>query len=96
MLFDNWYTSLEKLKAVRANVWLWLSQLESNRLVNPDGKGNVPVQSLEIPAPGRQVHLRGYGFIEVFRIVSQACPEPGRRDGDVEYWATNELTMTPE
>lgn len=88
VLFDSWYTSLENLKEVRANGWLWLSQLKSNRLVNPDGKGNVPVQSLEIPAPGRQVHLRGYGFVKVFRIVSQ--------DGDVEYWATNELTMTPE
>lgn len=88
VLFDSWYTSLENLKAVRANGWLWLSQLKSNRLVNPDGKGNVPVQSLEIPAPGRQVHLRGYGFVKVFRIVSP--------DGDVEYWATNELTMTPE
>jgi hypothetical protein len=88
VLFDSWYTSLENLKEVRANGWLWLSQLKSNRLVNPDGEGNVPVQSLEIPAPGRQVHLRGYGFVKVFRIVSQ--------DGDVEYWATNELTMTPE
>src|SRR5918996_886233 len=88
VLFDSWYTSLENLKEVRANGWLWLSQLKSNRLVNPDGKGNVPVQTLEVPPQGRQVHLRGYGFIKVFRIVA--------KDGAVEYWATNELTMTPE
>src|SRR5918999_1373096 len=96
VLFDSWYTSLENLKEVRANGWLWLSQLKSNRLVNPDGQGNVPVQTLQVPPQGRPVHLRGYGFIKVFRIVAKACPEPGRRDGDVEYWATNELTMTPE
>src|ERR687891_193519 len=60
VLFDSWYTSLENLKEVRANGWLWLSQLKSNRLVNPDGKGNVPVQTLEVPPQGRQVHLRGY------------------------------------
>lgn len=47
-------------------------------------------------SPGRQVHLQGYRFIKVLGVVAKACPEAGRRDGDVEYWATNELTMTPE
>jgi hypothetical protein len=46
--------------------------IEEQRLVNPDGKGNVPVQTLEVPAQGRQVRLRGYGFIKVFRIVAKA------------------------
>lgn len=63
-----------------------LSRLKGNRLVNPDGKGNVPIRALAVPPQGRQVHLRGYGFIKVFRTVT--------KDGDVEYWATNELTMT--
>jgi hypothetical protein len=31
------------------------------------------------------VHLEGYGLIRVFKIVS--------RDGDIEYWATNDLAM---
>ena len=38
-----------------------------------------------ISETGTRVHLQGYGFIVVFRIVS--------RDGDTEYWATSDLTM---
>lgn len=33
------------------------------------------------------MHLKGYGFIKVFRTVAP--------NGDVEHWATSELTMTP-
>lgn len=85
VLFDSWYSSLDNLKQIRSYGWLWLSRLKSNRQVNPDGRGNVPVGTLEIGPEGRQVHLRGYGFIKVFRTVSP--------NGDVEYWATNELDM---
>ena len=31
------------------------------------------------------VHLKGYGFVKVFRTVST--------NGDVEYWATDDLEM---
>ena len=31
------------------------------------------------------VHLEGYGLVRVFKIVA--------RDGDIEYWATNDLAM---
>jgi hypothetical protein len=87
-LFDSWYASLENLKAVRTYGWHWLTQLKSNRLVNPDGSGNVPIQQVEIPAEGRVVHLKGYGFIKVFRVVS--------KEGDAEYWATDELELIEE
>lgn len=86
VMFDSWYASLENLKAVRAKGWHWLTRLKANRLVNPDGKGNVAISTLEIPLEGKVVHLRGYGFIKVFRIVSP--------DGDVEYWATDEVGMS--
>ena len=88
VLFDSWYTSLENLKAIRDKGWFWLSQLRSNRRVNPEGAGNLPLATVAIPQEGRQVHLRGYGFIRVFRTVS--------KDGDVEHWATNDLEMTEQ
>jgi putative transposase len=86
--FDSWYSSLENLKAVRAAGWEWLTQFKSNRTVNPDRGGNVALSTLEIPAGGRVVHLRGYGMVRVFRTVS--------KDGDAEHWATSRLEMTQE
>jgi hypothetical protein len=85
VLFDSWYSSLENLKTVRGYGWRWLTQLKSNRLVNPDGRGNRPVSQVEISAKGTVVHLKGYGFVKVFLIVTP--------DGDREYWATNDLEM---
>src|SRR3954470_21105163 len=43
ILFDQWYGSLENLKAIRALGWVWLTQLKANRLVNSDGLASVPV-----------------------------------------------------
>ena len=83
VLFDSWHSSLENLKQVRAYGWSWLTRLKSNRQVYPDGSGNVAVGSIEISAEGRRVHLRGYGFIKVFRTVSG--------NGDAQYWATDDL-----
>lgn len=83
--FDSWYSSLENLKAVRAHGWHFLTRLKSNRLVNPDDAGNVPLSTILIPAHGRQVHLKGFGFVQVFRTVAQ--------NGSAEYWATSKLDM---
>ena len=85
--FDSWYSSLENLKTVRGFGWHWLTRLKSNRLVNPDGTGNRALTDCEIAEGGTVVHLKGYGMIAVFRIVTP--------DGDTEYWATDLLTMTP-
>lgn len=88
VLFDSWYASLENLKTIRDFSWAWFTQLKSNRLVNPDGQGNVPVEQVAIAPEGRAVHLKGYGFIKVFRTVVP--------NGDGEYWATSDLDMTEE
>ena len=88
VLFDSWYSSLENLKQVRRCGWVWLTQFRCNRRVNPDGQGNVRVDGVEIGPEGRTVHLRGYGFVKVFRTVSP--------NGDVEHWATNDLDLRPE
>jgi len=86
--FDSWYSSLENLKLVREHGWHWLTQLKSNRLVNADGSGNRPISAWFIPSHGRKVHLKGYGWIKVFKTVA--------KNGDFEYWATSNLEMTIE
>ncbi len=83
--FDGWYSSLDNLKAVRAYGWSFLTRLKHNRLVNPDGAGNVPLDTVAIPTTGRVVHLKGFGFVHVFRTVAP--------HGNAEYWATNKLDM---
>jgi len=85
VLFDSWYASLANLKAVRGHGWHWTTQFKANRAVNPDGTGNRRLDQCAIAETGTRVHLQGYGFVVVFRVVST--------DGDTEYWATSDLAM---
>lgn len=84
--FDSWYASLRNLKFIRACDWTWLTQLKANRLVNPDGSGNRPLSQTLIGLTGSMVHLKGYGWIQVFRLATP--------NGGTEYWATNDLNMS--
>lgn len=86
VIFDSWYSSLANLKLVRDLGWRWLTRLECNRQVNPDGHGNRRIDQVVLSESGTRVHLKGYGFIQVFKIVAT--------DGDIEYWATSDLEMT--
>ena len=83
--FDSWYSSLDNLKRVRNFGWIWLTRLVANRQVNPDRTGNRALSEVDIGESGTEVHLKGYGMIKVFKIVS--------KKGDIEYWATNNLEM---
>jgi putative transposase len=83
--FDAWYASVDNLRLIRKLDWRWLTQLRSNRLVNPDRTGNRAVRECAIAETGTVVHLKDYGMVKVFRIVTPA--------GDTEYWATNDLGM---
>jgi putative transposase len=83
--FDSWYSSKENLKAVRACGFYFLTQVRSNRRVNPDRTGNRAISECVIAATGTVVHLEGFGFVRAFRIVA--------RNGDTEHWLTNDLTM---
>ena len=83
--FDSWYSSLENLKAVRSHRWTFLTQFKLNRQVDLDRQGYRAVSELAIAPSGTVVHLKGFGSILVFKVVS--------RDGDVEFWATNDLQM---
>ncbi len=85
VLFDTWYASVKNLKAIRKKEWHFLTRLKNNRLVNPDNKGNVPLETVDIPPEGLVVHLKAYGFVNVFRIVS--------KDGDTQHWVTDVQDM---
>lgn len=54
-------------------------------MVNPDNKGNVPLEIVDIPPKGSVVHLKAYGFVKVFRIVP--------KDGDTKHWVTDVQEM---
>jgi putative transposase len=86
--FDGWYASLANLKALRGHSWHFLTRLKHNRQVDPDDTGNVAVENIEIPPGGRRVHLKGYGFILVFRIVALNADTQ-----QAEHWATSDLSM---
>jgi putative transposase len=86
VLFDSWYSGLDNLKLLRSLGWHWLTQLKSNRQVSIDHSGNQAISDILIPPQGCQVHLKGYGWIKVFRTVGT--------NGDAEHWATSQLDMT--
>ena len=86
VLFDSWYSGLENLKAVRDLGWSFLARLKTNRTVNPDRRGHVPVSEVEVGPAGRLVQLKGFGLVRLFRTVSP--------DGHAEYWATNQEAMS--
>jgi hypothetical protein len=88
VVFDSWYSGLNNLKLLRGLEWDWLTQLKSNRLVSTDRTGNRPIRDILIPPQGRVVHLKGYGWVKVFKTVGT--------NGDFEYWASSKLDMTIE
>ena len=88
VVFDSWYSGLPNLKELRKLKWDWLTQLKSNREVSIDRTGNRALCKIFIPTHGRAVHLKGYGWIKVFRTVGT--------NGDAEYWATSKLEMNLE
>ena len=78
--FDSWFGALDNLKLIRSYGWIWLTRLKRNRLVNRDNPfgdssayrtGNRRVDEVELSETGTVVHLKGYGFIKVFKIVAQ-------------------------
>jgi putative transposase len=83
--FDSWYSGLNNLKVVRSLGWTWLCRLKGNRQVRVNYAAPQAISTLNIPLPGCVVHLPGYGSIRVFRVVA--------RNGDTDYWATNDLDM---
>lgn len=80
---DSWYSSLDNLKAIRSHGWNWVMGLRSNRLVN---KPLVQINTLDIPDEGLVVHLKGYGWIKLFRFVT--------RHGRTDYVGASKLDLS--
>lgn len=96
--FDAWYSGLENLKQVRNRGWHWFTQLKSNRQVNPDNTGLRALRDCDISPQGTVVHLKGYGFVKVFRIDvphddAEHNPDGSRQTDHTDYWATSDLTL---
>lgn len=88
VVFDSWYSSLDNLKKIRSYRWHFFTRLKSNRLVNPDDTYNRRISEVEIPEDGRVVHLKGFGFVKVFRTDD--------KDDDARYWVTNHVDMSAD
>jgi putative transposase len=84
-LSDGWYAGPENLEQVRGLGWSWMTRLKSNRRVNPEGRGAIPLSEATLWASGTVIHRAGYGPVRVFRLVAP--------DGDIEYRAANDLGM---
>jgi len=82
---DSRYSSKENLNAVRTHGWHFLTQVRSNRRVDPDRTGNRPISECAIAATGTVGHVEGFGFVKAFRLVAP--------NGDTEHWITNDLGM---
>jgi hypothetical protein len=85
VIFDSWYASLDNLKLIGEIGSHWFTRLKENRLVSADGRQHRAVSELEIPGQGMTADLKGYGAAKLFRTV--------RKDGEVRYWATDDLSM---
>lgn len=81
---DSWYGSLNNLKFIRDLGWTWVIGLRKNRVVN---RGEN-LSELDLPDDGLKVHLRGYGFVTVYRFVAT--------NGRTDYIATNMENPTRE
>ena len=66
VIADSWYSSLDNLKCIRDFGWHFVMGLRKNRVVNKNQK----LCDMNIPDEGLRIHLRGYGWITVFRFVS--------------------------
>ncbi len=84
VVMDSWYSSLKNLKAIRDHGWTWVTPLRKNRKVNR----NQTLENLVIPDEGLSIHLRGYGWVTVFKFVA--------KNSRVDYVATNMTHPTRE
>lgn len=84
IVMDAWYSGLDNLKHIRNLGWIWVTNLRKNRKVNR----NVSLDTLEIPDEGLKIHLRGYGWVTVFKFVA--------KNGRIDYITTNLENPTRE
>lgn len=86
VLFDGWYASLDNLKLLDKMGYKWVTQLPKNRVVSTEPKKYFHLDELTFSKEGIVVHLKGYGFVRIFKKVSQ--------QRGVEYYATNDVNLS--
>jgi hypothetical protein len=64
---DSWYSGTTNLKEVKHHHLGFLFALESNRIVSVEKGKWTQIQKLDIPEQGRDVWLREFGMVKVFR-----------------------------
>ena len=68
---DSWYSSLKNLKFLKNEEIPFLVGLKSNRTISTEAHVYEQVGEADIPEDGLYTHLKGFGFIKVFRTVDQ-------------------------
>lgn len=66
---DSWYASLDNLKFLKKKEVGFLFGVAKDRTVSNQPHQYTQVQSLEIPKSGLVTHLKGFGFVKLFRTV---------------------------
>lgn len=69
VLWDSWYSSLANLKLLRAWGWPLFVGIKSNRQFDPDGEGNRAISELQWTGHSQRAHLKGYGWVDAYRVV---------------------------
>ncbi len=82
VVMDAWYSSLDNLKSIRSHGWIWVNTLRKNRIVNH----NKQLNKLDISEEGTSIHLRGYGWVTVFKFTA--------KNGRIDYIVTNKENPT--
>ncbi len=82
IVMDAWYSSLDNLKSIRSHGWIWVTTLRKNRIVNH----NKQLNKLDISEEGTSIHLRGYGWVTVFKFTA--------KNGRIDYIVTNKENPT--
>jgi len=90
MLWDSWYSSLENLKMLREWKWPFFVGLKSNRMADPDAHGNRPICELPFEEGHLHAHLKGFGWVEMYRV----CDDEEKKT--YRYFAGSEATLAEE
>ncbi len=64
---DSWYSGVENLKFLKNQKLGFIFGIEKNRTVSDEPGKYCQVSSLDILDEGLSTHLRGFGFIKLFR-----------------------------
>jgi SRSO17 transposase len=76
---DSWFSGVDNLKFLRDKGVSFVIGLEKNRTVSEQPGEHRRVEDVDLPASGKAMYLRHFGFVSVFRTVD--------KDNDVRHYA---------